>query len=224
MGDYQQAVSDYSDAIALRREAWGRLAADLDPDAVFELVSAWELRTYMADVLLRDSDVMSMRHSLELRVPLVDRPLIEWLWHQPAAFKHDPRQPKSALHGALRDLLPPSLGRRAKWGFSLPMDTWMRRDLRPFLEEVFSAPSIARSGFFNVPAIESSWREYLTRYDSREWSRIWNLAVLIAFINRRPTPATSGCHRGFASRRTPSGASAAGTIPESFSAIMKRRW
>lgn len=179
-----------SEAPALH-PAYADLAADLDPEAVFELVSAWELRTYMADVLLRDSDVMSMRHSLELRVPLVDRPLIEWLWRQPASFKHDPSQPKSALHAALRDVLPPALGTRAKWGFSLPMDVWMRRDLRPFLEDVFSESSISHSGLFNVPAVQGSWRDYLARQDNREWSRVWSLAILIAFLNRRAATTSS---------------------------------
>jgi len=64
-----------------------------------EIASAWELRTYMADLLLRDSDVMSMRHSLELRVPLVDRPLIEWLWRQPAG-RCWPRGPASTATSA----------------------------------------------------------------------------------------------------------------------------
>ena len=167
------------------------LKVDLDPASVYELVSAWELRTYMADVLLRDSDVMSMRHSLELRVPLVDRPLIEWLWHQPAAFKGDGRSPKSALHDALGDLLPPGLKNRRKWGFSPPMDIWMRRELRPFLEDTFTHTSVARYGFFDAPAVEANWRDYLGSNDSREWSRVWSLAVLIAFLNRRPTPAPS---------------------------------
>ncbi|MCX6951014.1 MAG: asparagine synthase (glutamine-hydrolyzing), partial [Verrucomicrobia bacterium] len=85
------------------------LTADLAGVGAFEIMSAWELRTYMADVLLRDSDVMSMRHSLELRVPFVDRPLVEWLWHQPTAFKSDPRHAKTPLSDATRDLLPPGL-------------------------------------------------------------------------------------------------------------------
>jgi len=171
--------------------AYAELAADLDPAAVYEVVSAWELRTYMADVLLRDCDVMSMHHSLELRVPLVDRPLIEWLWHQPASFKGNVRDPKSALRDALGDLLPPALKNRRKWGFSLPMDLWMRRELRPFLEDTFATANVARSGFFNVTSVEANWRAYLQSNDSREWSRIWRLAVLIAFLNRRPTPAPS---------------------------------
>ncbi|HEY1763631.1 MAG TPA: asparagine synthase (glutamine-hydrolyzing), partial [Opitutaceae bacterium] len=71
----------------------GSLREELGSPGLFSLVSAWELRTYMADVLLRDSDVMSMSQSIELRVPFVDRPLIEWLWRQPDRLRDDPRHP-----------------------------------------------------------------------------------------------------------------------------------
>ena len=165
------------------------LGRDLSHAGAFETTSAWELRTYMADVLLRDSDVMSMRHSLELRVPFVDRPLVEWLWSQPAAFKHDPRQPKSALSEATRDLLPPDLAARRKQGFSLPFPVWMKRELRPFLDDTFSDASVDRSGLFSRAGAQGSWRSFLARDDNREWSRVWSLAILVAFANRRaPTP------------------------------------
>ena len=164
------------------------LGADLagaDPQSV---ISAWELRTYMADVLLRDSDVMSMRHSLELRVPLVDRPFIEWLWAQPARFKFTPAAPKSALAEAVADLLPPGLGQRPKQGFTLPFSLWMRRELRPFLDDTFSAASLARSGLFSPAAVQTRWQSFLHGQDPRDWSRLWSLAVLVAFANRRPQP------------------------------------
>jgi asparagine synthase (glutamine-hydrolysing) len=164
------------------------LSADLPGADAFSTMSAWELRTYMADVLLRDSDVMSMHHSLELRVPFIDRPFVEWLWHQPAAFKSDPRHPKSALAAAAADVLPSGIATRKKRGFSLPFPLWMRGELRPFLEETFAAASIGRSGLFDAGAVAQRWQGFLTRDDTREWSRVWSLAVLIAFINRR-TPA-----------------------------------
>ncbi|MDB6169317.1 MAG: asnB [Verrucomicrobia bacterium] len=164
------------------------LAGDLAGADAFEILSAWELRTYMADVLLRDSDVMSMRHSLELRVPLVDRPLVEWLWRQPSAFKHDPRRPKAALFDAVRDLMPAGLERRPKKGFSLPFAVWMRRELRPFLESTFSDASIDRSGVFARGPVQQFWRRFLDGSDAREWSRVWSLAVLIAFVNRPKAP------------------------------------
>jgi asparagine synthase (glutamine-hydrolysing) len=148
------------------------------------------MRGYMADVLLRDSDVMSMRHSLELRVPFVDRPLVRWLAGQPVAFKHTPGRPKSALADAVRDLLPPELLTRKKRGFTLPYALWMRGPLKPFLDDTFSTASVGRSGLFNAAAVQAHWRRFLAGNDSLEWSRVWSLAILVAFINRRP-PSTA---------------------------------
>lgn len=165
------------------------LSGDLAGAGLFETISAWELRTYMADVLLRDSDVMSMRHSLELRVPFVDRPLTEWLWGQPAAFKDDRVQPKSALASAVRDLLPPEMESRQKRGFSLPFAAWMHRELRPFLDDTFSDSSVNRSGLFSRQPVQAFWAEYLKREDTHQWSRVWSLAVLINFANRPQHPA-----------------------------------
>ncbi|HEY5078927.1 MAG TPA: asparagine synthase-related protein, partial [Opitutaceae bacterium] len=141
--------------------------------------------TYMADVLLRDSDVMSMRHSLELRVPFIDRPLVEWLWRQPTRFKDDPRHPKSALAEAVADILPPGLIKRRKRGFTLPFPIWMRTDLRPFLEDTFSESSVNRSGLFCAGPVRAFWERFASGGEAREWSRVWSLAVLISFVNRR---------------------------------------
>ena len=165
----------------------GALRADVGARDLFSLVSAWETSTYMADVLLRDSDVMSMRHSLELRVPFVDRPLVEWIWRQPTRFRDDRRNPKSALAEAAADVLPPGLAGRRKRGFTLPFPVWMRRELRPFLEDTFALASIGRSGLFSPGPVQSLWRGFASGREDREWSRVWSLAVLIAFVNlRRP--------------------------------------
>lgn len=161
------------------------LSADLANAGPFEVVSAWELRTYMADLLLRDSDVMSMRHSLELRVPFIDRPFIEWLWQQPAEWKSQPNRSKAGLAEAVRDILPQEIFSRPKHGFTLPFPIWMKHELRPFLEDTFSASSLDRSGLFATSAVQTLWRGFLARNDSREWSRVWSLAVLVAFVNRR---------------------------------------
>jgi asparagine synthase (glutamine-hydrolysing) len=167
------------------------IRAESDGADLRSLVSVWELRTYMADVLLRDSDVMSMRHSLELRVPFIDQPLIEWLWRQPAEFKFDRHHPKSALADATADILPPGLMKRKKRGFTFPFPIWMRNDLRPFLEDTFSSASIARSGFFDPPPVQALWKTFAAGGEDREWSRVWSLAVLISFVNRERTPPSA---------------------------------
>ncbi len=150
----------------------------------FQIISAWELRTYMADVLLRDSDVFSMAHSLELRVPFADRPLLEWLWPQADYFKQRPRGAKQALADAVADVVPAAIRARPKQGFTLPFALWMRRELRSFLEATFSPASLAACPWLNGAAARQQWLDFLAGNDQRAWSRVWSLAVLIAFANR----------------------------------------
>ncbi len=151
----------------------------------FQVISAWELRTYMTDVLLRDSDVFSMAHSLELRVPFVDRVLLEWLWPQPHWFKFDPSRQKRALADATADLVPAAIRHRPKQGFTLPFALWMRGELKPFLDETFSRSSLAACPWLDVNEAARLWQDYLAQRDPRAWSRVWSLAVLIAFANRK---------------------------------------
>ncbi len=154
----------------------------------FQIISAWELRTYLANVLLRDSDVFSMTHSLELRVPFVDRKLLAWLWAQPTHFKYNARSPKKALADATADLVPSAIRARHKQGFTLPFSRWLRAELRPFLHETFNSASLAACPWLDPITTAQVWIDYQKQKDDRAWSRVWTLAVLINFANRRSTP------------------------------------
>lgn len=154
-----------------------------------QIVSAWEMRTYMSDVLLRDSDVFSMANSLELRVPFVDRALVEWWWNQPPQFRFDPRRPKSALADAVADCVPAEIRSRRKRGFTLPFPLWMRHELRPFLAETFSPASLARCPWLDAAASQREWMTFDQSRDNQNWGRVWTLAMLIAFANRSEVPA-----------------------------------
>jgi asparagine synthase (glutamine-hydrolysing) len=149
------------------------------------LASLAETTGYMADLLLRDSDEFSMRHSLELRVPFVDLPLVEWAWAQDPALLY-PRgaAPKAHLAAACADLLPPALLTRAKRGFTLPFSRWLRGPLRPFMEETLGSASAARSGLFDPYVPGQLWRAFRDGRDDRAWSRVWSLAILIHLANR----------------------------------------
>ena len=150
-----------------------------------QTVSAWEMRTYMTDVLLRDSDVFSMAHSLELRVPFVDRVFIEWWWNQPRAFRYNARRPKAALADAVADIMPEHIRTRRKQGFALPFPRWMRAELRPFLEETFSSSSLSACPWLEPEAVAREWQVFCQGKDQQDWIRVWTLAILIAFANRR---------------------------------------
>jgi len=60
----------------------------------------------------------------------------------------------------------------------------MRQDLLPFLEDTFSTASVGKSGFFEVTAVQTEWYRFRRSQDSRSWSRLWSLAVLLAYLNR----------------------------------------
>jgi asparagine synthase (glutamine-hydrolysing) len=150
-----------------------------------QIVSAWELRTYMTDVLLRDSDVFSMAHSLELRVPFVDREVVEWWWNQPRNFRHAAGQPKRALADAVAGLVPAPIRARRKQGFTLPFACWMRGELRSFLAEVFSPAALAACPWLDAAEVGAAWRAFDAGGDARSWSRVWTLAMLIGFANRK---------------------------------------
>ncbi len=108
-------------------------------------VSICEIQGYMANTLLRDTDCMSMAHSLEIRVPFVDSVFVSAILGLPGAWKLSSCRPKPLLVDALGGRIPELIWKRPKMGFTLPFRTWMQSALRPAVNETFSdAGSLAR--------------------------------------------------------------------------------
>jgi asparagine synthase (glutamine-hydrolysing) len=141
-------------------------------------ISFAEARTYMHDVLLRDTDQMSMAHSLEVRVPLLDHCLIEYLMRLPDAHKQPAGTPKRLLVESLDGLLPESIVRRTKQGFALPFDPWLRGPLREFCAERLGPNGLGGRGLLRPEAIWGLWTAFLDRRPEVSWSRVWVLVVL----------------------------------------------
>ena len=151
-----------------------RHARELDP---INRVSYLEARCYMLNTLLRDSDVMSMAHGLELRVPLIDHPLADKLMALPGAWKLDDKMPKPLLVGALKGALPDEIVDRKKQGFTLPFERWLRENLRPEAEA--AVQNIGRGPLgplLNQESVMQVWDDFLNQRTS--WSRVWSLYVL----------------------------------------------
>ena len=89
-------------------------------------VSWLELRSYLVNTLLRDTDAMSMRHSLEVRVPFLDAPLVEYVLSLPESAKLDRARPKALLVDAVRELLPEEVLSQSKRTFTFPWNNWLR--------------------------------------------------------------------------------------------------
>jgi asparagine synthase (glutamine-hydrolysing) len=140
-------------------------------------VSRAELRNYMHHQLLRDTDAMSMAHSLEVRVPYMDHRLVEAVLRLPATYKKNGRRPKSLLVKAVGDLLPPVVrDRQDKQGFTFPFSEWLRRDLKPLMQtglqkQVRELEPDALAG--TITAFEKG---------QVHWSRPWALVVCTHFL------------------------------------------
>jgi len=144
-------------------------------------VSFAEISTYMQNVLLRDTDQMSMAHALEVRVPFLDYTLVEYVLSVPDRFKY-PHTPKKLLVDALGDLLPPEIVNRPKMGFTFPWAQWMKNELRPFCEERLQ--QLQRAGCFNEKGVQELWSAFLRDDPRVTWSRLWPLVVLGDWMQR----------------------------------------
>ena len=149
-------------------------ARTLDP---VNRVSYLEARCYMLNTLLRDSDVMSMAHGLELRVPLIDHLLADKLMALPGAWKMDDSMPKPLLVNALKGKLPRDVVYRKKQGFTLPFERWLRENLRPEVEAALQNIGQGALGpLLNHDSARQVWSDFLGQRTS--WSRVWSLYVL----------------------------------------------
>ena len=144
-------------------------------------ISWGEISCYLRDMLLRDSDCMSMAHSLELRVPFLDAPLVEEVLALPSALKFNSRFPKSLLLNATKDLLPERSWNRPKMGFSFPMESWMRRPLRDFCRQGLE---LAQGHLaLNLRQTESIWQKWENK--KFIWPKLWALVVLGHYLDSK---------------------------------------
>jgi asparagine synthase (glutamine-hydrolysing) len=147
-----------------------------DLDAV-NRISYLESRCYMLNTLLRDSDVMSMAHGLEVRVPLIDHHLAEKLFTLPGDWKLDARTPKPMLVAALHGALPDEIVHRRKRGFTLPFEHWLRDELRSGVETgLRNMGEGPLASVLDARAVWNIWQDFQQGHTS--WSRPWALHVL----------------------------------------------
>jgi len=144
-------------------------------------VSVLEMRTYMQNVLLRDTDQMSMAHALEVRVPFLDHDLVSFVLGLGDAFKY-PHTPKQLLTDSLGELLPREIIDRPKMGFTLPWAQWMRGELKTFCTDRLTA--LAARDQFNSAGIHDLWQRFLANDPRVTWGRVWMLVVLEDWMQR----------------------------------------
>jgi asparagine synthase (glutamine-hydrolysing) len=168
-----------ADGVTLEPTWLGWLERTADAARKMEPVAgiSWlELRSYMASTLLRDTDSVSMARSLEVRVPLLDTPLVEFVSALPDIARRRDGTQKALFLEALKDTLPPAILAQPKRTFTLPWEDWLRGPLRPKLEASFAALAPALAPYLHAQGVRDVWSAFLTGQTS--WSRPWALYVL----------------------------------------------
>lgn len=145
-------------------------------------VSWLEMRCYMANMLLRDTDSVSMARSLEVRVPLLDTPLVEFVCALPDEARRDKGRQKALLADALKDVLPPEIVGQKKRTFTLPWEQWLRGPLQPKLEESFAEIAAPLKDHLKHAGVQNVWQAFLAGRTT--WSRPWSVFVLNEWCKR----------------------------------------
>ena len=160
--------------------SFGSNGCNSDPDVV-NAISRLELNGYMTNMLLRDTDAMSMAHSLEVRVPFVDVKVVDYVLSLPGEWKLAAERsgpPKALLADALSDLLPREFLARPKMGFTLPFEKWLQQNLRSEVSSVLLDTQQLSVAGLSAKVVAGVWNNFLAKPRAIGWSRPWSLYVL----------------------------------------------
>jgi asparagine synthase (glutamine-hydrolysing) len=136
-----------------------------------------DLMTRMPDHLLAIVDRMSMAHSLESRSPLIDYKVAEYAASIPSELKLKGKNLKYILKKTAARYLPPELINRSKQGFGFPLGIWMRKDLAPFIRNLFRQSRFVELGIFNEEDVQRIIGEHISGKSNHEY-RLWILINL----------------------------------------------
>jgi len=162
------------------RSLGGRFQPDIAPLASdFQKLAVLELEVYLRNQLLRDADVFSMANSVELRVPFLDRRLLETALAISPRHHFDGGKGKRITRQILRDLVKEDLSWRRKMGFTFPWQPWLQTTLKETI-----AGTLCNARLYEPLALDPAQGRHLLQGlesgDRRQsWSQVWSLFVLL---------------------------------------------
>jgi asparagine synthase (glutamine-hydrolysing) len=162
-------------------EVFHRHAQRANLEDPLALVQYLDMKTYLEGDINTKVDRASMAHSLEVREPLMDHPLLEWLATLPSSFKVRAGEGKYGLKKAMQPYLPADVLYRPKMGFAVPLSGWFRGPLRERVRDAVLGARLLDTGLFNaaylrhlVEAHQSGIRDYS--------APLWTLLMFDAFL------------------------------------------
>jgi asparagine synthase (glutamine-hydrolysing) len=183
---FKRELGGYS-SIEVFRNAAGHAGTD-DPLALIQYI---DYKTWLVGDINTKVDRASMAHSLEVREPLMDHELVEWLATLPSHHKIDGGEGKALLKRAMEPLLPNDVLYRPKMGFSVPLASWLRGPLAARARDVVTSPRLLDTGLFQPDEL----RKLLDQHQagtSDHATPLWMLVMFEAFLRVGVGGATHG--------------------------------
>ncbi|MBS3963337.1 MAG: amidotransferase 1, exosortase A system-associated [Methylomonas sp.] len=172
----------------LKRELQGYQAVEVfrrygkqAPEHPLSRVQYLDIKTYLAGDILTKVDRASMAHALEVRVPLLDHKLVEWMATLPPDLKLKGHEGKYVFKQALEPYLPNDILYRPKMGFAIPLSAWFRGPLKQRVQESLLRGQLQQTGWFNQGYLEHLVSQHQSGL--RDYSAsIWALLMFEAFL------------------------------------------
>ncbi len=174
---------------SLRRRKWSADIPDsrlsrahelCEEASVEDCITKLEMMLYMEQMLLRDSDVMGMANSLEIRLPFLDLDFARATLSMPASQRIRNAPSKDTFRDMVKPWLPSKIMNLPKKGFVLPFERWLRLALAEKMECALAQASSLSA--LNLSAFRDIWRRFLFNSAGTDWIRPWSLFVLLHYI------------------------------------------
>jgi asparagine synthase (glutamine-hydrolysing) len=158
-------------------------AANSPTDDPLSMIQYLDMKTYLPGDILTKVDRASMAHALEVRVPLLDHKLVEWISGLPADMKLNGSEGKYVFKKSLEKYLPHDILYRKKMGFAVPLAGWFRGPLRERVRESLLGSTLAETGIFNAGFLSEMVEQHQS--GRRDYSAsIWALLMFEAFLRK----------------------------------------
>lgn len=164
-------------------EVFRKVAARAPSDHPLSLIQYLDLKTYLSGDILTKVDRASMANSLEVRSPLLDHELIEWVSGLSPDLKLRGQQGKYILKKAMQPYLPNDVLYRQKMGFSVPLAKWFRGPLSGMVKQRITQGTLMSTGLFNEATLNTMVMEHASGIKDHS-TPLWTLLMFERFVDK----------------------------------------